>query len=83
MGYKIKLMGVFTAYRAWKLEQRMSPCLVPNHITVGPKARKAAVVVPEGDAVGQVVAGPVLAKTQPQNAIMGDVMDIARARVPS
>ncbi|MEL6682024.1 MAG: homoserine dehydrogenase [Pseudomonadota bacterium] len=78
MGYKIKLLGV-AQLTGRGLEQRMSPCLVPDTSPLGQLQGGTNMVVLEGDAVGQVVLrGPGAGEGPTASAIMGDVMDIAR-----
>lgn len=78
MGYKIKLLGV-AQMTGRGLEQRMSPCLVPETSPLGQLEGGTNMVVLEGDAVSQVVLrGPGAGEGPTASAIMGDVMDIAR-----
>ena len=78
MGYKIKLLGV-AQMTGRGLEQRMSPCLVPDTSPLGQLAGGTNMVVLEGDAVSQIVLrGPGAGEGPTASAIMGDVMDIAR-----
>ncbi len=83
MGYKIKLLGV-SQITGRGLEQRMSPCLVPDNSPLGQLDGGTNMVVLEGDEVGQIVlrgAGAGMGPTA--SAVMGDVMDIARGtRLP-
>ena len=61
------------------LEQRMTPCLVPDTSPLGQLQGGTNMVVLEGDSVEQVVlrgAGAGMGPTA--SAVMGDVMDIAR-----
>ena len=53
MGYRIKLLGV-SQMTENGLEQRMTPCLVPETSPLGQLERHNMVVV-EGDEVGQIV----------------------------
>jgi len=78
MGYKIKLLGV-AQMTGRGLEQRMTPCLVPDTSPLGQLQGGTNMVVLEGDSVEQIVlrgAGAGMGPTA--SAIMGDVMDIAR-----
>lgn len=78
MGYKIKLLGV-TQMTDLGLEQRMTPCLVPNTSPLGQLDGGTNMVVLEGDEVGQIVlrgAGAGMGPTA--SAVMSDIMDIAR-----
>ena len=78
MGYKIKLLGV-AQMTGRGLEQRMSPCLVPDTSPLGQLDGGTNMVVLEGDAVGQIVLRGAGAGEGPTaSAVMGDVMDIAR-----
>jgi homoserine dehydrogenase len=78
MGYKIKLLGV-TQMTERGLEQRMTPCLVPDTSPLGQLDGGTNMVVLEGDEVGQIVlrgAGAGMGPTA--SAVMSDIMDIAR-----
>ncbi|WP_166415920.1 homoserine dehydrogenase [Cochlodiniinecator piscidefendens] len=78
MGYRIKLLGV-SQMTGRGLEQRMSPCLVPDDSPLGQLEGGTNMVVLEGDAVGQIVLRGAGAGEGPTaSAVMGDVMDIAR-----
>ncbi len=78
MGYKIKLLGV-AQMTGRGLEQRMSPCLVPDTSPLGQLQGGTNMVVLEGDSVEQVVLrGPGAGMGPTASAVMGDVMDIAR-----
>ena len=78
MGFKIKLLGV-AQMTGRGLEQRMSPCLVPDTSPLGQLQGGTNMVVLEGDAVTQVVLrGPGAGEGPTASAVMGDVMDIAR-----
>ena len=78
MGYKVKLLGV-SQMTGRGLEQRMSPCLVPETSPLGQLEGGTNMVVLEGDAVGQIVLrGPGAGEGPTASAIMGDVIDIAR-----
>ncbi|MEY1554810.1 homoserine dehydrogenase [Yoonia sp. R2331] len=78
MGYKIKLLGV-SQMTGRGLEQRMSPCLVPEGSPLGQLQGGTNMVVLEGDAVSQIVLrGPGAGEGPTASAVMGDVMDIAR-----
>ena len=78
MGYKIKLLGV-AQMTGRGLEQRMSPCLVPDTSPLGQLQGGTNMVVLEGDAVGQIVLrGPGAGEGPTASAVMADVMDIAR-----
>ena len=78
MGYKIKLLGV-AQVTGRGLEQRMSPCLVPEASPLGQLAGGTNMVVLEGDSVEQVVLrGPGAGEGPTASAVMGDVMDLAR-----
>ena len=78
MGFKIKLLGV-AQMTGRGLEQRMSPCLVPDTSPLGQLQGGTNMVVLEGDSVTQVVLrGPGAGEGPTASAVMGDVMDIAR-----
>ncbi|SFA70553.1 homoserine dehydrogenase [Poseidonocella pacifica] len=78
MGYRIKLLGV-AQMTGRGLEQRMSPCLVPDTSPLGQLEGGTNMVVIEGDHVGQIVLRGAGAGEGPTaSAVMGDVIDIAR-----
>ncbi|MEB8387432.1 homoserine dehydrogenase [Rhodobacteraceae bacterium KMM 6894] len=83
MGYRIKLLGV-CQMTGRGLEQRMSPCLVPETSPLGQLQGGTNMVVLEGDQVEQIVLrGPGAGMGPTASAVMGDVMDIARGfRMP-
>ncbi|MFY9240604.1 MAG: homoserine dehydrogenase [Roseovarius sp.] len=83
MGYRIKLLGV-CQMTGRGLEQRMSPCLVPDNSPLGQLEGGTNMCVLEGDQVEQVVMrGPGAGMGPTASAVMGDVMDIARGiRIP-
>ncbi len=83
MGYRIKLLGV-CQMTGRGLEQRMSPCLVPDNSPLGQLEGGTNMCVIEGDQVEQVVMrGPGAGMGPTASAVMGDVMDIARGiRIP-
>jgi len=83
MGYRIKLLGV-AQMTGRGLEQRMSPCLVPDNSPLGQLEGGTNMVVLEGDSVGQVVLRGAGAGEGPTaSAVMGDVCDLARGfRLP-
>jgi homoserine dehydrogenase len=84
MGYAIKLLGV-AQMTGRGLEQRMTPCLVPETHPLGQLEGGTNMVVIEGDAVGQIVMRGAGAGEGPTaSAVMGDVIDIARGlRLPT
>jgi homoserine dehydrogenase len=83
MGYRIKLLGV-AQMTARGLEQRMSPCLVPDTSPLGQLEGGTNMVVLEGDQVQQVVLrGPGAGEGPTASAVMGDVMDLARGIRPA
>lgn len=83
MGYRIKLLGV-AQLTGRGLEQRMTPCLVPDQSPLGQLEGGTNMVVLEGDHVGQIVLRGAGAGEGPTaSAVMGDVMDIARGIRPS
>lgn len=78
MGYRIKLLGV-CQMTGRGLEQRMSPCLVPDSSPLGQLEGGTNMCVLEGDNVEQIVLrGPGAGEGPTASAVMGDVMDIAR-----
>lgn len=78
MGYKIKLLGV-TQMTGRGLEQRMTPCLVPDQSPLGQLDGGTNMVVLEGDQVGQIVLrGPGAGEGPTASAVMSDIADIAR-----
>jgi len=78
MGYRIKLLGV-AQLTGRGLEQRMSPCLVPDTSPLGQLEGGTNMVVLEGDHVGQIVLRGAGAGEGPTaSAVMSDVIDIAR-----
>ena len=83
MGYSIKLLGV-AQMTGRGLEQRMTPCLVPETHPLGQLDGGTNMVVIEGDSVGQIVLRGAGAGEGPTaSAVMGDVIDIARGfRMP-
>jgi homoserine dehydrogenase len=84
MGYRIKLLGV-AQLTGRGLEQRMSPCLVPDTSPLGQLEGGTNMCVLEGDQVDQVtLRGPGAGMGPTASAVMGDVMDIARGiRIPT
>lgn len=84
MGFKIKLLGV-TQMTGRGLEQRMTPCLVPDTSALGQLDGGTNMVVIEGNNVEQIVLrGPGAGMGPTASAVMGDVMDIARGiRIPT
>jgi homoserine dehydrogenase len=78
MGYRIKLLGV-SQLTGRGLEQRMSPCLVPDQSPLGQLEGGTNMIVLEGDEVGQIVLRGAGAGEGPTaSAVLSDVMDIAR-----
>jgi len=84
MGFRIKLLGV-AQMTGRGLEQRMSPCLVPELSPLGQLQGGTNMVVLEGDSVGQIVLRGAGAGSGPTaSAVMSDVIDIARGlRLPT
>jgi homoserine dehydrogenase len=84
MGFKIKLLGV-TQMTGRGLEQRMTPCLVPDTSPLGQLDGGTNMVVIEGNNVEQIVLrGPGAGMGPTASAVMGDIMDIARGiRTPT
>ena len=83
MGSSIQLLGV-AQMTGRGLEQRMTPCLVPETHPLGQLQGGTNMVVIEGDMVGQIVLRGAGAGEGPTaSAVMGDVIDIARGfRLP-
>ncbi|TCS52943.1 homoserine dehydrogenase [Primorskyibacter sedentarius] len=78
MGYRIKLLGV-AQMTGRGLEQRMSPCLVPDSSPLGQLEGGTNMVVIEGDQVGQIVLRGAGAGEGPTaSAVLSDIIDIAR-----
>jgi len=78
MGYKIKLLGV-AQMTGRGLEQRMTPCLVPDTSPLGQLEGGTNMVVLEGDQVGQIVLRGAGAGEGPTaSAVLSDIIDIAR-----
>lgn len=84
MGYRIKLLGV-AQMTGRGLEQRMSPCLVPDNSPLGQLEGGTNMVVIEGDSVGQIVLRGAGAGEGPTaSAVLSDIIDIARGlRLPT
>ena len=84
MGYRIKLLGV-SQMTENGLEQRMTPCLVPETSPLGQLEGGTNMVVVEGDKVGQIVLRGAGAGEGPTaSAVMSDVLDLARGiRIPT
>ncbi|MEM6477418.1 MAG: homoserine dehydrogenase [Pseudomonadota bacterium] len=78
MGYKIKLLGV--AQRTERgLEQRMSPCLVPDTSPLGQLDGGTNMVVLEGsDAAQTVLRGAGAGAGPTASAVMSDIIEIMR-----
>ncbi|MEL6913445.1 MAG: homoserine dehydrogenase [Pseudomonadota bacterium] len=78
MGYKIKLLGV-AQLTGRGLEQRMSPCLVPDTSPLGQLDGGTNMVVLEGSDAGQIVLRGAGAGEGPTaSAVLSDILDIAR-----
>lgn len=78
MGFKIKLLGV-AQLTGRGLEQRMTPCLVPEDSPLGQLTGGTNMVVIEGDAVEQIVLrGPGAGEGPTASAVIGDICDVAR-----
>lgn len=84
MGYRIKLLGV-SQMTENGLEQRMTPCLVPETSPLGQLEGGTNMVVVDGDEVGQIVLRGAGAGEGPTaSAVMSDVLDLARGiRIPT
>ena len=78
LGFRIKLLGV-ARMTGRGLEQRMTPCLVPENSPLGQLEGGTNMVVLDGDSVGQIVMRGAGAGEGPTaSAVMADVLDIAR-----
>ncbi|MCV6597692.1 MAG: homoserine dehydrogenase [Mangrovicoccus sp.] len=78
MGYRIKLLGV-ARMSGRGLEQRMTPCLVPESSPLGQLEGATNMVVLDGDASGQIVLRGAGAGEGPTaSAVLSDIMDLAR-----
>lgn len=78
MGYRIKLLGV-AQMTGRGLEQRMTPCLVPEKSPLGQLEGGTNMVVLEADPLGRIVlSGPGAGGGATASAVMADVIDIAR-----
>ncbi|MCI4661696.1 MAG: homoserine dehydrogenase [Neomegalonema sp.] len=78
LGYQVKLIGSARMTPSG-LEQRVAPCLIPNHSAIAALDGVTNAVVCEGDFVGQVVAtGPGAGEGPTASAIVADIIDIAR-----
>lgn len=84
MGFRIKLLGV-ARMSGRGLEQRMTPCLVPESSPLGQLEGATNMVVIDGDACGQIVLRGAGAGEGPTaSAVMSDIIDIARGlRLPT
>ncbi len=82
MGFRIKLLGV-ARMTGRGLEQRMSPCLVPDDSPLGQLPGGTNMVVLEGDQVGQIVLrGPGAGAGPTASAVLADIVDLARGNRP-
>ncbi|WP_127562367.1 homoserine dehydrogenase [Nioella ostreopsis] len=78
LGFRIKLLGV-ARMTGRGLEQRMTPCLVPENSPLGQLEGGTNMVVLDGDSVGQIVMRGAGAGEGPTaSAVMADILDIAR-----
>ncbi len=84
MGFRVKLLGV-AQITEHGLEQRMSPCLVPDDSPLGQLEGGTNMVVLEGDSVGQIMLrGPGAGAGPTASSVMSDAIDLARGiRVPT
>ncbi|MEM8958577.1 MAG: homoserine dehydrogenase [Pseudomonadota bacterium] len=84
MGFRIKLLGV-ARMSGRGLEQRMTPCLVPDSSPLGQLEGATNMVVIDGDASGQIVLRGAGAGEGPTaSAVMSDIVDVARGlRLPT
>ena len=77
MGFRIKLLGVAQMTERG-LEQRMSPCLVPQNSPIGQLEGGTNMIVLEGDEVGQVfLRGAGAGQGPTASAVMSDIIEIA------
>ena len=82
MGYRIKLLGV-AQMTGRGLEQRMSPCLVPETSPFGQLDGATNMVAFDGDASGRIVMRGAGAGEGPTaSAVVADILDIARGLRP-
>jgi homoserine dehydrogenase len=78
MGFRIKLLGVAQMTERG-LEQRISPCLVPQNSPLGQLEGGTNMVVLEGDEVGQIfLRGAGAGQGPTASAVLSDIIDIAR-----
>ena len=78
MGFRIKLLGV-SQMTERGLEQRMSPCLVPQNSPLGELEGGTNMVVLEGDEVGQIfLRGAGAGQGPTSSAVISDIVEIAR-----
>ena len=82
MGYRIKLLGA-ARLTGRGLEQRMSPCLVPETSPFGQLEGATNMVAFDGDASGRIVMRGAGAGEGPTaSAVVADILDIARGLRP-
>lgn len=78
MGFRIKLLGVAQMTERG-LEQRMSPCLVPQNSPIGQLEGGTNMVVLEGDEVGQIfLRGAGAGQGPTASAVLSDIIELAR-----
>lgn len=79
LGYRIKLLGVARKYDRG-IEQRVSPCLVPNSSTLAPVDGVLNAIQLEGDAVGPLtLVGRGAGAAATASAVVSDLIDVARS----
>ena len=82
LGYRIKLLGV-AQMTGRGLEQRMSPCLVPETSPFGQLEGATNMVAFDGDASGRIVMRGAGAGEGPTaSAVVADIVDVARGLRP-
>ena len=78
LGYRIKLLGIARGYGD-QVMQRVEPCMVPIHSTLGAVEGVNNAVLVEGDFVqDSLLVGRGAGEGPTASAVMGDVMDLAR-----
>lgn len=78
MGFSIKLLGLAKLHPEG-LEQRVRPCMIDQHSTIGALPGVTNAVVVEGDFVGQCAfTGPGAGEGATASAILSDVLSAAR-----
>ncbi len=79
LGYRIRLLGVAARHADGRLEQRVSPCLVPADSDIGRLQGVTNAVGVEGQPVGRVfLTGPGAGAGATASAVVADLLDLAR-----